>query len=86
MKAVTRSSFRKNMKDYLDEVSATDDISAILLNKNEDDAVVAISIKEYNTLIETSHLMSTYANRRRLERSIGRLNQGNTKLFTLESH
>lgn len=84
MKAVTISSLRTNMKNYFDEVSATEDILIIPRNNNEDDAVVVISIKEYNALIETSHLMSTDANRKRLESSINHLNQGNTKLFTLE--
>lgn len=73
------------MKNYFDEVSATQDVLTIPRNNNEDDAVVVISIKEYNALIETSHLMSTDANRRRLERSIDHLKQGDTKLFTLEN-
>ncbi|MGN7203293.1 type II toxin-antitoxin system Phd/YefM family antitoxin [Pedobacter sp. SAFR-022] len=85
MKAVTISSLRTNMKNYFDEVSATQDVLTIPRNNNEDDAVVVISIKEYNALIETSHLMSTDANRRRLERSIDHLKQGDTKLFTLEN-
>lgn len=84
MKAVTISALRTNMKNYFDEVCATEDVLIIPRNNNEDDAVVVISIKEYNALTETSHLMSTDANRRRLERSIDNLNQGNTKLFTLE--
>ena len=84
MKAVTISALRTNMKNYFDEVSATEDVLIIPRNNNEDEAVVVISIKEYNALTETSHLMSTDANRRRLERSIDNLNQGNNKLFTLE--
>ncbi|NTE03145.1 prevent-host-death protein [Agrobacterium tumefaciens] len=84
MKAVTISHLRMNMKTYFDKVSETEDFLIIPRNNNEDDAVVVISIKEYNALIETSHLMSTDANRKRLERSIDHLNQGNTKLFLLE--
>lgn len=84
MKAVTISCLRTNMKTYFDQVSEPDDFLIILRNNNEDDAVMVISIKEYNALTETVHLMSTDANRKRLERSIDHLNQGNTQLFTLE--
>ncbi|MFW0718658.1 type II toxin-antitoxin system Phd/YefM family antitoxin [Pedobacter sp. N23S346] len=84
MKVVTISSLRTNMKNYFDEVSATEDVLIIPRNNNEDDAVVVISIKEYNALTETSHLMSTVANCKRLESAINHLNQGNTKLFNLE--
>ena len=72
------------MKTYFDQVTETEDILIIPRNNNEDDAVVVISIKEYNALTETAHLMSTDANRKRLEQSINHLNQGNTKLFMLE--
>jgi len=84
MKAVTISSLRTNMKTYFDEVSVTEDILIIPRNNNEDDAVVVISIKEYNSLTETAHLMSTEANRKRLERSIEQLKKGKTRSFSLE--
>jgi len=84
MKEVNISASRTNMKTYFDQVSETEDILIIPRNNNEDDAVVVISIKEYNALTETAHLMSTDANRKRLEQSINHLNQGNTKLFMLE--
>ena len=84
MKAVTISTFRTNMNNYFDEVTATEDILIIPRNNNEDDAVIIMSIKEYNALTETWHLMSTEANLKRLERSISHLNRGNTKLFALE--
>jgi len=73
MKAVTISSLRTNMKHYFDEVSATQEVLIIPCNNNAEDAVVVISIKEYNALTETAHLMSTHANRKRLERSIDNL-------------
>ena len=71
------------MKAYFDEVSETEDILIVPRNNIEDDAVVVLSIKEYNALIETAHLMSTKANRKRLEHSIDNLKKENTKLFSL---
>jgi len=84
MKAVTISPLRTNMKTYFDEVSTTEDVLILPRNNNENDAVVVISIKEYNTLTETAHLLSPEANRKRLERSIESLKQDNVRSFSLE--
>jgi len=85
MKAVTISSLRHRMKSYFDAVSENQDIIVVPRNNNEDDAVVIISIKEYNALTETEHLLSTGANRKRLEESIQQLKAGKVVSYDLSA-
>jgi len=62
MKALSQTTFRSNMKAYLDEVSQSLELLIIPRNNMVEDTVVVMSIKEYNSLVETAHLLSTGAN------------------------
>jgi len=72
------------MKYYFDLVSKSMDVIVIPRNNNDEDAIVIMSIREYNSLKETEYLLSSSKNRQRLEESIDQLRGGKTISYTID--
>jgi len=82
MKAVTISNLRNRIKYFFNLVVESSEVLIIPRTSNEDDSVVILSLKEYNSLTETNYLMSTEVNRKRMLESIQQLEKG--KLIPFE--
>lgn len=76
MKTITSTSFRNNMKHFLNLVSESYQ-TLLIPRKNEDDGVVVMPLSEYNSLIETNYLTATDTNRKRLEKALKDVKEGN---------
>ena len=74
MDVVTYSEARANLKDVMDRVVA--DKTEIIVTRQKAEAVVMVSLSEWNSMVETAHLLSSPVNAERLRRSIDQMNAG----------
>lgn len=76
MTATTITDFREKLKEYLDRV--LDNHEAIIISRPKKNNVVVISLEEYESLRETTYLLSSPKNAARLNESLQQLQQGKT--------
>ena len=68
------SDFRKDIKTYLDKVAKN--FETLIINRGKDSGIVVMSLEEYNSLMATSHELSSRKNELRLDSAIEKLKNG----------
>ena len=74
MLTTTISDFRKDIKKYLDNVTAN--FETLIINRGKDCGVVVMSLEEYNSLCTTQHELTSKTNEKRLDSAIEKLKNG----------
>lgn len=74
MKVVTYTAARENLASTMDRVCFDHD--PIIITRNRDQAVVMLSLEDYESLEETAYLLRSPANARRLTKSITEFEKG----------
>ena len=77
VKSITYTAARENLASTIDRVC--EDHAPVVITRNRDQAVVMLSLSEYESLEETAHLLRSPAHARRLVRSIEQLERGKGK-------
>ena len=75
MEVLNYTDFRKNLKVVLDR--AVDNQETVIISRSQNRNVVLLSLHEYNSWVETMHLLSTASNRSRLLNAIANIEKGN---------
>ena len=73
MNVLTYSDARANLKDVMDRV--VQDRTQVVVTRQKAEAVVLVSLEDWNAIEETLHLLSTTKNAERLRSSIRQLDE-----------
>ncbi len=74
MKAITYTAVRSNLAKTMKEVC--DDHDPVIITRKQHDAVVMMSLEDYEALNETAYLLHSSKNTKRLLESIEELEKG----------
>ncbi|NKE09284.1 MULTISPECIES: type II toxin-antitoxin system Phd/YefM family antitoxin [Kocuria] len=84
MKTMSYTESRANYARVLDQV--TEDRQAVVITRSGHEPVVIVSQADYDSLVETAHLMRSPANARRLLDAMERLEHGQGHEHALVDH
>lgn len=76
MIAASYTEFRTHLKKYLDDVEQNQE--TLIVKRGSGKGTVVISLEEYNSIMETVHLLSSKVNAERLFQSIQQMKEGKT--------
>lgn len=82
MKAITYTAARENLAATMDRVC--EDSEAVVITRNRDQAVVMLSMAEYQALEETAYLTRSPANARRLLDAVQSMEKGKGRVRKLK--
>jgi antitoxin YefM len=74
MKAANFTEFRTRLKSFLDDVENNNE--TLIIKRGTGNGAVLISLNEYNSIMETVHLLSSKVNADRLYESIQQIKAG----------
>jgi len=81
MKAANFTEFRTNLKHDLDDVEKNHE--TLIIKRGSGNGTVLISLDEFNSIMETVHLLSSKANADRLYESISQMKSGKSMVKEL---
>jgi antitoxin YefM len=76
MIAANYTEFRTGLKKFLDDVENNNE--TLIIKRGTGKGTVLLSLEEYNSMMETMHLLSSKANADRLYESINQMKTGKT--------
>ena len=77
MRAISYTTARNNLASTMKQVC--EDHIPVIVTRKKNEAVIMMSLEDYESLNETAYLMQSPKNARRLKNSMEELNSGNGK-------
>lgn len=83
MNTTTMRDLRANMKAHFDALEENYDV-LLVPRSGDKEAIVVMTLSEYNSMKETEYLLSSSENKRVIEQAMNELEGGETVAFTTE--